>query len=482
MTTADLLALSPWLALTAAVLIVLITVAIHRNYLITAILTVIGLLVSLALIPVAADYAPRKVTMLFSVDGYALFFLPLMVLAAVAVAVLAFTYFKGRAGRYEEFYLLLLMATLGAAVLVASRHFAALLVGLELLSVSLFTLLAYPVHRERPLEAGVKYFILAGVATSFLLFGMALVYAQLGTLDFSSVAAQLKVSALMGRPYLVAGFALIITGLAFKLSFVPFHLWTPDVFEGSPAPVTAFLATVSKGAVMVLLLRFLLESGAHATASVLTALVVVGIASMLVGNLLALMQCNLKRLLAYSSIAHMGYLLVPLTAGGALAVETMAYYLAAYFVMTLGVFGAITIYSIGGDGKDLDDLEDYRGLFWRRPWLAGVITAMLLALAGMPLTAGFFAKFYLFTTGAEARLWPLLGALVVGSALGLFYYLRVVAAMWGTAAPQREVPAPGFTLSGRLTLAVLTVLLIALGLYPAPLLELIRQTSLTMVP
>jgi NADH-quinone oxidoreductase subunit N len=414
------------------------------------------------------------------VDGYALFFLFLMVLAALAVAVLAFTYSKGRAGRHEELYLLLLAATLGAAVLVASRHFASLLVGLELLSVSLFALLAYPVHRERPLEAGVKYFILAGVATSFLLFGMALVYAQLGALDFPAVAAQLKISALTGRPYLVAGFALIVAGLAFKLSFVPFHLWTSDVFEGAPAPITAFLATVSKGAVMVLLLRFLLESGAYATPSVLTALAIVGIVSMLVGNLLALMQRNLKRLLAYSSIAHMGYLLVPLTAGGELAIETMAYYLVAYFVMTLGVFGAIAIYSIPSSGKDLDDLEDYRGLFWRRPWLASVFTAMLLALAGMPFTAGFIAKFYLFTTGTDARLWPLLGALIAGSALGLFYYSRVVVVMAGTASGERREVAPKFTLSGSLTLVVLTLLLIALGVYPSPLLHLIRHTSLLM--
>lgn len=480
MTTADFLALSPWLALTATVLVVLIAVAIHRNYLATAVLTVSGLVVSLVLLPMAAGNAPRTVTALFSVDGYALFFLALVLLAALATAVLAFSYFNGREGRYEELYLLLLAATLGAAVLVASRHFASLLVGLELLSVALFTMVAYPVHQERPLEAGVKYFILAGVATAFLLFGMALVYAQLGALDFSAVGAQLTASALAGRPYLVAGVALIVAGLAFKLSLVPFHLWTPDVFEGAPAPVTGFLATVSKGAVIVLLLRFLLESGAYGSASVLTALGLVGIVSMLVGNLLALMQRNLKRLLAYSSIAHMGYLLVPLTAGGELAVETVAYYLAAYFIMTLGAFGVIAIYSAPASGGDRDDLEDYRGLFWQRPWLAGVFTAMLLALAGMPLTAGFIAKFYLFAAGTDARLWSLLGALIVGSAFGLFYYLRVVVVMAGTAIAQHQETVPRFTLSGNLTLAALTVLLVALGIYPSPLLDLIRHTSLVV--
>ncbi|MCO6441304.1 MAG: NADH-quinone oxidoreductase subunit N [Nitrococcus mobilis] len=480
MTATDFLALSPWLALTAAVLVVLLVVAIHRDHRTTTALAVIGLVASLLLVPLAAGSAPRTVTALFSIDGYALFFLVLVVLAALAVSVLAFGYCNGCEGRYEELYLLLLASTLGAAVLVASRHFASLLLGLELLSVALFALVAYPVHQKRPLEAGVKYFILAGVATAFLIFGMALVYAQLGALDFPAVAAQLTASALAGQPYLAAGVALIVAGLAFKLSLVPFHLWTPDVFEGAPAPITAFLATVSKGAVMVLLLRFLLGSGAHGSANTLTALALVGIVSMLVGNLLALMQRNLKRLLAYSSIAHMGYLLVPLTAGGEFAIETVAYYLAAYFIMTLGAFGAITIYSAPANAGELDDLEAYRGLFWQRPWLAGVFTAMLLALAGMPLTAGFVAKFYLFTAGADARLWALLGALIIGSALGLFYYLRVVVVMAGT--PRQQEAPPKSILAGNVTLAALTILLLALGLYPAPLLDLIRHTSLGVLP
>ena len=477
MTAADFLALSPWLVLSATVLVVLVGVTIRRDHRATAALTCGGLTLTLLAVPLAAGHAPRLVTALFSIDGYALFFLVLMVLAALAVTVLTFGYCYRRPGVHEELYLLLLAATLGAAVLVASRHFGSLLLGLELLSVALFALVAYPVHRGRPLEAGVKYLILAGVAAAFLLFGMALIYAELGALEFPAVADRLTALTLVGRPYLIAGIALVVTGLAFKLSLVPFHLWTPDVFEGAPAPVTAFLATVSKGAVIVLLLRFLLETGAYGSPSVLNALTLAGIASMLVGNLLALLQRNLKRLLAYSSIAHMGYLLVPLVAGGELAVESVAYYLTAYFIMTLGAFGAITVYSAAASEGELDQLEAYRGLFWQRPWLAGTFTAMLLALAGMPLTAGFVAKFYVFTAGTAARLWPLLTALILGSALGLFYYLRVVVVMAGAPGVRAPQAGPGLALPGNLTLAALTFLLIALGVYPSPLLELIRHGS-----
>lgn len=480
LTSADFLAFSPWLALTATVLVVLIAVAIRRNLRRTATLTASGLLASLLLVPLAAGSAPRTVSLLFSVDGYALFFLVLMVLAALAVTLLCYNYLGSIEGRQDELYLLLLSATLGAAVLVASRHFVALLLGLELLSVALFAMVAYPIQRERPLEAGIKYLILAGVAVAFLLFGMALIYAEIGALDFPAMAAHLTPSDLAIHPALLAGFALIVAGLAFKLSLVPFHLWTPDVFEGAPAPVTAFLATVSKGAVIALLLRYLLDSGAYASAAVLTALSIVGVLTMLAGNLLALLQHNLKRLLAYSSIAHMGYLLVPLIAGGALAVESVAYYLAAYFVMTLGAFGVITIYSIPAGDGDRDELEAYRGLFWRRPWLAGTLTAMLLALAGMPLTAGFVAKFYLFTAGTDARLWALLAALIAGSAIGLFYYLRVVVVMAGAVTAEPGEGPPGLLLVGNFTLAALTVVLVVLGVYPTPLLELIRRTALVL--
>lgn len=477
MTAADYLGLAPWIVLTATAVVVMLVIAFHRSHRLTAALSALGLAIALASIPFAATTVTRTVTPLLAVDGFSLFFVALILLAALAVVALSYDHLAGIDARREELYLLVLIATLGAAVLVGSIHYATLLLGLETLSVALFALTAYPVFQERPLEAGVKYLILAGVSAAILLFGIALLYASTGALDFGALAA-----ALTGTPldiHLTAGLLLVIVGLAFKLSLVPFHLWTPDVYEGAPPSITAFLATVSKGAALALLLRYLLATDTYVMGAAMAGLILVGVMTMLAGNLLALRQSNVKRLLAYSSMSHMGYLVVPLVAGGGLALETVGYYLVAYFLMNLAAFGAITLVEAEG-GTASHDLADYRGLLWRRPWLASVLAVSLFALAGMPLTVGFVAKFYLFTAGVDGRLWLLLAALIVGSAIGLFYYLRVIISLIG-----RPEPAPTPTRTswpGHVTLAAVLVLLILFGVYPAPLVSWVRASVLTMLP
>jgi NADH-quinone oxidoreductase subunit N len=338
-------------------------------------------------------------------------------------------------------------------------------------------MIAYPRTDRRALEAGVKYLILAAASSAFLLFGMALVYAELGTMEFGRMAAVLTSRVNLDQRLLLAGLAMMVTGIGFKLAVVPFHMWTPDVYEGAPAPVTAFVATASKGAMFALLLRYFIETGAYAYRPILLAFGAIAITSMIAGNLLALMQDNVKRILAYSSIAHLGYLLVAFLAGGAWAVEAAAFYLVAYFVTTLGAFGVVTVLS--DRRRDADALADYRGLFWSRPWLAVIFTAMLLSLAGIPLTAGFVGKFYVLAAGVGSALWTLVVVLVVGSAIGLYYYLRIVVVMFAPATPgPKETPAlaPVFPVAGRVVLAVLTLLLAWFGVYPAPLMRLIQAT------
>ena len=215
----------------------------------------------------------------------------------------------------------------------------------------------------------------------------------------------------------LAGLAMILVGVGFKLALAPFHMWTPDVYQGAPAPATAFLATVSKGAVFAVLLRYFAALGAAESGSLRAVLTLIAILSMFVGNLLALMQANVKRILAYSSIAHSGYLLVALLAARAYAPLAASYYLLAYFVTTLGAWGVVA--ALSTQEGDADSLEDYRGLAWRRPWLGGALTAMLLSLAGIPLTAGFIGKFYLLTAGVAGRMWLLVIMLVINSAIGL---------------------------------------------------------------
>jgi NADH-quinone oxidoreductase subunit N len=313
--------------------------------------------------------------------------------------------------------------------------------------------------------------ILAAVSSAFILFGMALVYAEIGSMEFTQIASRAASPGDFGLSF-TAGLAMIIVGLGFKLAVVPFHLWTPDVYEGAPAPVTAFVSTVSKGAVFAVVLRYFSMVGVPNSGPIFAIFTIIAIASMFTGNLLALFQNNVKRVLAYSSISHLGYLLVTLLASGAMAATAAAFYLSAYFITTLGAFGVVTVLS--EQDRDADSMDDYRGLAWRRPWLAGVFTAMLLSLAGIPLTAGFVGKFYVVAAGVGSGLWLLVIILTVNSALGLYYYLRIIVPLY-TRRDEEMTATPRLSLSGSAVLAGLTVLLVWLGVYPVPLIQMIQK-------
>jgi NADH-quinone oxidoreductase subunit N len=469
MNTADLLALLPFLLVAGTSVLVMLEIAAWRSHWLSLGITLVGLAAAFGSLWLVVPLAPRKVMSLLILDQYALFYIGLILAATFAIAILCHGYLERHAETREELYVLLLVATLGSMVLVASSHFVSFFLGLEILSVALYALSAYLHTRRRPLEAGIKYLILAGSSSAFLLFGMALIYAQLGTMDLSRLEGVL--TAAQNSPLVLAGLTLIVTGIGFKLGVVPFHLWTPDVYEGAPAPVTAFIATISKGAIFALLLRYFYTVGAQHFRAVFVLFAIIAIASMLIGNLMALLQNNVKRILAYSSIAHMGYLLVAFEASGAMASEAVAFYLVAYFITTVGAFGVVTILS--DEERDADTLEDYAGLFWRRPGLASIFTLMMLSLAGIPVTAGFLAKFYVVTAGASAGIWALILILVISSVIGLFYYLRIVATLYARR-PEAEPHAEPHSIAGSYVLVVLTILLVWLGVYPAPLLKVIR--------
>ena len=474
MTGGDFQALAVHLVLGGALIVLMLAISFRRGQQIAAGITVVSLVLTLAAAWWAADVVPQRVTPLLFIDGFALYFSVLFVLAAIVVTVLSYRYLEGSRDDPEEFYVLLLAATLGAVTLAGADHFASLLLGLEILSIALYVLIAYPQEGHSPLEAALKYLILSGAASTTMMFGMALVYVATGSLTFAMAPVEPEASEL----YLTAGVVMILAGAGFKLSLVPFHMWTPDVYQGAPAPVTAYLATVSKGAVFAFMLRYLLDSGAIVATEVVAVLVVLAVLSMIVGNLLALRQQRIKRVLAYSAIAHLGYLLIPLIALGgsdpALAMEATLVYLGAYFVMTLAAFAVVTVLSGPVAGDEADDLGHYEGLFWRRPVIAGLLTVALLSLAGIPLTVGFIAKFYMFAAGVTAAAWLLLAALIVGSGIGLYYYLRIVFAMTRPAADAFE-RSPEASKSGEVTLGVLGALLLLLGVYPAPFINAVRQ-------
>ena len=468
-----LMPILPLIVLSAASVVIMLTIACYRNHRLTYFLTLATTVVAFLILPAISSQAPAQVTSLLLIDGYALFYSGLILLSLLAVTLLSYDYLNGRRENPEEYYILLLVATLGSIILVASSHFASFFLGLEILSISLYALIAYD-RRPLMIEAGLKYLVLAAASSSFLLFGMALIYAQLGTMSFSEIASKLPSAGAIDLVYAVA-IVMIIIGIGFKLSLVPFHMWTPDVYQGAPAPVTAYIATVSKGAVFALLLRYFSGAEFHAYGSLFVIFTIIAIISMFTGNLLALFQTNIKRLLAYSSIAHLGYLLVAFLSSGPLRVSAVTFYLVAYFVMTLGAFGVVTVLS--GKENDADEIEDYHGLVKRRPVLAATFTVMLLSLAGMPLTAGFIGKFYLVAAGVGSMLWLLVITLLVNSVIGLFYYLRVIAVMY-VRELEPGVIAPARLMTGNLVLAALFVALVWLGVYPGPVLEMIQAIRL----
>lgn len=486
MTRSDLIALLPLAVTMITAVAVMLQASLWRRHAISLLLTLAGLTLAIASLWPAGRVAPRPVTDILIIDSYALFYMGLILASTFAVAMLAFEYLDMRPGEHEEFYVLLLCATLGALTLVASDHFVTFFIGMELLSISLFAMIGYRRHVEISLEAAIKYLVIAGVSSATLLFGMALVYADRGTMHFARIMATLPPGEQLDW-LMLTGLAMIIVGFGFKLALVPFHLWTPDVYQGAPAPVTAFIATISKGAMFALLLRFFTRIPLNQHGSIFIIFYVIAIASMFSGNLLALRQNNVKRLLAYSSIAHLGYLLIAFLAAPPIATVAVTFYLVAYFVTTLGAFGVVTVLSTAD--RDADRLDDFRGLAYRRPWLAVVFMTALFSLAGIPVTAGFIAKFYVLAAGMHATLTALVIILVINSAIGLYYYLRVVAALFSSplAPSVRGIGLPSSLVglqeidipwTGYLAVAILAALLLLLGIYPHPAIRAIESVNL----
>jgi len=454
-----LVALGPLLSLALTSVILLLPAALRKPRA-SAVVAGLGFAATGGLLWPAWQVAPVMATELLRIDRYALVVMAIVTLCGLVVTVVSHEYFAKRGAFHKaELYLLLVIAALGGVVLAAASHFASLFLGVELLGISTAVLIPFPYSRPA-LEAGVKYLVLSGAASAVLVFGMALVYAGDGTLVFAKLA--------FSGPGWV-GLVMVLAGLAFKLSWVPFHLWAGDVYEGAPAPIAGFLGSASKTAAMAVTMRLLLESGAYRNDVLATLFVFVACFSILGGNWLALLQPRIKRLLAYSAIAHFGFLLVlPATAarvGAGFAAEATLFYLLAYSLAVLVSFGLVSLLS--PEDPETDELEKWRGLFHHQPVAAILMTAALLSLAGLPLTIGFVAKFYLFTAAIGGRLWLLALVMVFGSGLGMFYYLRVIYELGRTEVETVAAPA----IVSLTMLAVLGLLLLGVGVWPAWIME-----------
>ena len=398
----------------------------------------------------------------FIVDPFARA-LKLLTLAGAAFALLmSIDYWRGAGGVKFEFPVLVLLATTGMLMMISANDLIALYVGLELQSLALYVVAAFQRDSARSSEAGLKYFVLGALSSGMLLYGTSLVYGFTGSTDFADIAAAVQPSG--ANIGLIFGLVFLMAGFAFKISAVPFHMWTPDVYEGAPTPVTAFFAAAPKLAAMALTVRVLITAFPAVTTQWQQIVTFLAIASMALGSFAAIGQTNIKRLMAYSSIGHMGYALVGLAAGTTEGVQGVIIYLAIYLAMTLGTFACIL--AMRRNGRMVEDIDQLSGLSSTSPLMAFLLAMLLFSLAGIPPLAGFFAKFYVFLAAIRAGLYALAVIGVLLSVVGAYYYLRIVKIMYFDAPAERFEPMD-MPLAAVLGITGLFILLYFV--YPAPL-------------
>ncbi|UOG16919.1 NADH-quinone oxidoreductase subunit NuoN [Acinetobacter sp. PK01] len=482
MSFSELMPLAPVMIVALTAIVVMILTSIKRNHNLIATASVVGLNLAAANILLnmfGGQFAPSNVMGMFMVDPFTMLYQLVILVASLACCTLSHAYIETYKDNREELYILMLCSVAGAMLMVASSHYASFFISLELMSIPVYGMLAYTHQRANSLEAGIKYLVLSATASAMLLMGMAYIYAYTGSLSFYESFQALMQN--IRQPMVLLGLALIIFAVGFKLSLAPFHKWTPDVYAGAPAPIATFLATAAKVATIGLFVRYLLTSGAILVESLVTIISIIAVLSILVGNFLAVRQVNLKRILGYSSIAHFGYLLIGLISMTYASLGNVSVYVITYVLTTIGAFGAVALMSSPYNNVDeAESLADYRGLFWRRPVLTATLTVMMLSLAGIPLTAGFIGKFLVVMAAVTTQHWFLAAMIVVGSGIGLYYYLRVMVVMYMTPPDTPRIDAVdhwGQKVGGIMVLlAALAVLVI--GIYPDPIIKMALQAEI----
>ena len=362
---------------------------------------------------------------MFIDDGFARFAKVVILLSAAAVLVMSIDYMRRRDLMKFEYPILIVLAVVGMMMMVSSGNLMSLYMGLELQSLSLYVVASFRRDSVKSTEAGMKYFVLGALSSGLLLYGASLVYGYTGSTDFATI---IQAAGHGGSIGLMIGLVLVIAGLAFKVSAVPFHMWTPDVYEGSPTPVTAFFATAPKVAAMALFARVMHDAFGNAKADWQQVIVLISLLSMFLGAVAAIGQTNIKRLMAYSSIAHMGYALMGLAAGTAYGVEAMLMYMTFYVIMNIGTFAFIM--TMEKDGQPVTDIQSLNLLAKTKPGKALAVMVLMVSLAGIPGTIGFFGKLYVLQAAYGAGLLWLAIAGVIASVIGAYYYLRIIYLMW----------------------------------------------------
>ena len=397
-------------------------------------------------------------------DNFALFFEILFATLGILTVALSHSYLRKRGMLESEFHILIMAAVIGMMVLASATSLVTVFLGLELLSIALYIVCGFARTESRSQEAAAKYLLVGGFASAFVLYGMALIYGAAGTTVIPDIATRLT-SSTSDNPLILLGIALMGVGFAFKVSAAPFHMWTPDVYQGAPIPVTAFMSVGTKAAAFAMIVRVFSGGLPHLSPEWQVLLAFVAATSMVVGNLMAIAQSSLKRLLAYSGVAQAGYILIGVIAGGRAGLAAVLYYLFVYMFMNFGAFAVVTL--LAGPEGDRDGFADLDGLAQRNPVMAVLMSIFMLSLAGFPPTVGFFGKLFLFTAGVSAGYTWLVVLAVLMSVVSVFYYVRVLIPIWSPSARRDEVPA---SISSTSVVVLSGVASVLLGVYPTTLL------------
>ena len=450
-----------------------------RTVLFASVLVLVVTLVILALTP--REGSATAFSGLFVADGFGDFMKVLVLLGGIFTITMSLTYFEREEMARFEVPILMLFATLGMMMMISANDLMSLYIGLELQSLSLYVIAAVRRDNLRSSEAGLKYFVLGALSSGMLLYGCSLVYGFAGTTSFEVLGTVFAEAASTGDTPsvgLLFGLVFLIAGLAFKVSAVPFHMWTPDVYEGAPTPITAFFASAPKVAAMALFVRVMIEPFGELHSQWQQIIVLISIASMVLGAFAAIAQTNIKRLMAYSSIGHIGYALIGLAAGTESGVQGIAIYLGIYLAMNIGTFACILC--MRQKGRMVEGIEDLKGLSKTNPTMALALGVFMFSMAGIPPLAGFFGKFYIFMAAIEAQLFTLAIIGVLASVVGAFYYLRIVKLMYF------DEPADAFDrpIGREMTaiLAVTTVVILLFFVFPAPLMSGAEAAAAALFP
>lgn len=479
--TFNILSILPILTLAGFGMIVLIVDILSSRKLgeknLLAYLSLMGIIVAAILARNSAGTTLFSFNESFAIDNYSLFFNFIFLLSTGLVILISHSYIKREEINHGEYYALILFSTIGMMLMASGADLLNIYIGLEVMSISIYILTGFKRSKLISNEASLKYFLLGAFATGFLLYGISLVYGSTGAINLKQIAGFIADKGSISNPLLLMGMALIIIGLGFKVASVPFHAWVPDVYEGAPTTITAFMSVGPKAAAFAAFLRILMTAFGSTHYEWQKIIYILALLTMTVGNVVAIAQTNLKRMLAYSSIAHAGYLLIALVAANDMGVSSVLFYILAYTFMNIGALAVVIIVSQKGD--EFLQIHDFAGLGFKHPGLAVAMSLFMLSMAGIPPTAGFVGKFYIFSAAIKSGYIGLAVIGVINSVISVFYYLRIMVIMY-MKEPTRDFNP--LTLSPLIVVAVVLSVIgtLHLGIFPSKIMEIAQQSILIL--